>query len=298
MSMEKTSASSLASPRNLLIAGAVLLLVGGGAVAVFASGQGKSVMTADASANTPVQGFASGDKQGGAAANVKSDWKPSADKAPIAPKTSESKNVGVADNTLASVKNTSTMVADNNPLNVISYGSTSAPITIIEYGSLACPHCAEFDAVELPKIKANYIDKGLVRLIFRPYELPQFNGIDAYAALLALCLQPERRTAMIEMLYRQQMDWIPYNTPPAQMKDKLFSSLKNYGRNAGLSDATVDQCLSNQANQNWLGAVVAQGDKDGVDGTPKFFINGEKTDNMSFEDWQKKLNAILAKKRS
>ena len=297
MSGDKPSASGLVSQRNLLIAGGILLLAGSAALAVFASGEHKTQLVAEATATQPL-GFAGNDKQGGAAPNVKGNWKPTGDKAPVAPKTSDTKNIGVADNTLASVKNANTMVADNNPLNVISYGSPNAPITIIEYGSLACPHCAEFEAVELPKIKAAFIDKGLVRLIFRPYELPQFNGVDAYAALLVTCLQPERRTAMVEMLYRQQADWVPYNTPPDQMKAKLFTSLKNYGRAAGLSDATVDQCLSNQANQNWLGAVDAQGDKDGVDGTPKFFINGEKTDNMSFEDWQKKLNAILAKKRS
>ncbi len=215
------------------------------------------------------------------------------------PKTSSSKNTGAADNTVASnVKKGGTLVADKNPLNVISYGSADAPITIIEYGSLACPHCAEFEANEFPKIKENYIDKGLVHFVFRPFELPMFNGVDAYAALLVTCMQPQRRTAMIEMLYRQQRDWVPYDTPPDKMKDKLFASLKNYGRNAGLSDATVDKCLNNTANQNWLGALNAQGDKDGVDGTPKFFINGEKSDNMSYEDWQKKLNGILAKKRS
>lgn len=299
MSTQKTSASALASSRNLLIGAAILLVLGVGAITVFALGGKKSVM--DAAAAQASQGFAGGDKQGNAAPNVQKDWKPQADQAAgsVAPKTTESKNIGAADNTLAAnVKNTTTAVADKNPLNVISYGPADAPITIVEYGSLACPHCAEFEEVEFPKIKANYIDKGLVHFVFRPFELPQFNGIDAYAALLVTCMQPERRGAMIEMLYRQQRDWVPYDTPPAQMKDKLFSSLKTYGRNAGLSDDTVDKCLSNTANQNWLGALNAQGDKDGVDGTPKFFINGEKSDNMSFEDWQKKLNGILAKKRS
>ncbi len=257
MNTEGRSASKLASPRNLLIAGALLLVIGASAVMLFIARSNHGAGVADAS-SSPAGQAPAGDH----------------------------------------VKSTGTAVSDKDPLNVISYGSSNAPITIIEYGSLACPHCAEFEEIEFPKIKESYIDKGLVYFVFRPLELPMFNGVDVYAALLVTCMQPQRRTAMLEMLYRQQRDWVPYDTPPDQMKDKLFASLKDYGHNAGLSDEAVDKCLNNEVNQNWLGALNAQADKDGVDGTPKFFINGEMSGNMSFEDWQKKLNGILAKKRS
>jgi protein-disulfide isomerase len=257
-------------------------------------GGARSIMTAEAA--TPANGYSGPNKPNNPAPNVKNDFKPTADKAAnmTAPKTTESKNSGVADNLASNAKTApaKTEVADKNPLNVIAYGSTSAPITIIEYASFSCPHCAEFDQVEFPKIKADYIDKGLVRVVFRPFSR---NGVDVYAGLLVSCLQPERRGAMIDVLFRQQQSWVPFDVPQDQVKDRLIASLKGYGRSAGLSDQSVDQCLVNPTNQSWLQAVLAQGDKDGVEGTPTFFINGKKTNNMAYEDWQKTLNALLPK---
>ena len=50
-------------------------------------------------------------------------------------------------------------------------GKADAKVTVIEYASLSCPHCANFNADVLPQIKANYIDKGLVRWVYRDYPL-------------------------------------------------------------------------------------------------------------------------------
>ena len=64
----------------------------------------------------------------------------------------------------------------------MSLGDRNAPFTLIEFASMSCPHCAEFHATTLPLIKAEYIDTGKVRLVFREYPLDQ-NAI--YGAMLA-----------------------------------------------------------------------------------------------------------------
>ena len=43
-------------------------------------------------------------------------------------------------------------------------GATDAPVKIVEYLSFTCPHCAHFHADVYPKLKADYIDTGKVRL--------------------------------------------------------------------------------------------------------------------------------------
>jgi protein-disulfide isomerase len=295
MSPDRHSRSKLAKPYNPLIIGALVLALAScsksGATASDNAGQGFSNPTVKTTDSAP---------------NVKQDYQPGSTKTTdmVAPKTTESKNTGgPADNTLASIKNpeAETVAAgDPNPLNVIAYGSLKAPVTIIEYGSFSCPHCAEFDTIEFPKIKQAYIDKGLVRLVFRPYSR---NGVDVYAGLLVSCLQPDRRTAMVDKLFRQQADWVPFDVPEDQAKDKLISSLKDYGRDAGLSDKSVDQCLSNTRNQAWLQAAMSAGNKQWADaggdpnqfGTPAFFINGKKYNNMAFSDWQKLLDPMVSK---
>ncbi len=69
-------------------------------------------------------------------------------------------------------------------------GKADAKVTVIEYASLSCPHCARFNADVLPQIKANYIDKGLVRWVFRDYPLNN-------PAYLAAVLDPLRLAAAL-----------------------------------------------------------------------------------------------------
>jgi protein-disulfide isomerase len=57
------------------------------------------------------------------------------------------------------------------PLGDIVIGSANAPVTMIEYASLSCGHCAAFHESTYPTIKAEYIDTGKVRYIFREYPL-------------------------------------------------------------------------------------------------------------------------------
>jgi protein-disulfide isomerase len=296
MGPDKSSQFTWKNPRNLLIAGAVLLVAGSAAVAAMAVGSKTGQLAVADDSATP--GFGGSDaKSSGSAPNVKSDYRPSGNSGStgLSPKTTETKNSGAADNQIASIKQPGTSVAthDTNPLNVITFGSDSAPLTIVEYGSFTCSHCGEFAHNEFTQIKATYIDKGLVRLVFRPLSR---NAMDVYAGLLVTCLQPQRRAPMVELLYRQQASWIPFNAPDdATAKTQLVANLKGFGRNAGLSDQSVDQCLTNQTNQKWLQAILQASTDDGVEGTPSFMINGKKYSNMTFADWQKTINPLLPK---
>src|SRR5690348_8155506 len=53
----------------------------------------------------------------------------------------------------------------------MAIGSADAKVTITEYASMTCPHCSAFNADVFPKIKAEYIDTGKVRYIFREFPL-------------------------------------------------------------------------------------------------------------------------------
>lgn len=146
-------------------------------------------------------------------------------------------------------------------------GSADAPITMIEYASLTCPHCAHFHEETLPQIKANYIDKGLVRLVYRDFPL---DGAALKAALLAHCVADERYFAMLDVLFRSQNEWGASADP--------VKALSQIGRTAGLAQERIDACLSDQAETDKiiLRAQEAQ-TKYQVQSTPSFIINGEKT---------------------
>jgi len=55
-------------------------------------------------------------------------------------------------------------------------GSADAPVEMIEYASFTCPHCARFHADVWPQLKADYIESGKVRFIYREVYFDRFGG--------------------------------------------------------------------------------------------------------------------------
>jgi protein-disulfide isomerase len=168
----------------------------------------------------------------------------------------------------------------------MAIGSANAPVTVTEFASMTCPHCAAFDEKVFPKIKSEYIDTGKVRYIFREFPL----DIKAAAgSMLARCIAKDdggKYFAVVDMLFRQQNDWMTKNTT---------ETLTRIGKQAGLSQQAVEDCLKDQAlldkiaaDQKYASDVLK------VDSTPTFFINGEKIKgDTSFEEFSKRINALL-----
>jgi protein-disulfide isomerase len=168
----------------------------------------------------------------------------------------------------------------------MTMGDPNAPVTLLEYAMFTCPHCAAFHAEVFPQIKANYIDTGKVRLVFREV---YFNKPALWAAMIARCAPEDRYFGIADVLFRTQKAWAT-PTDPQEMLDKLYS----VGRQAGLSDAEMDACMQDRATAE---ALVAEYQKnanaDGVDSTPTFFINGEKVGNVPYPEFQQRLDAAL-----
>lgn len=148
-------------------------------------------------------------------------------------------------------------------------GSDKAPVAIIEYASLTCPHCAHFDETTFPKLKADYIDKGLVKYVYRDFPLDR---MALTASELARCAGPEHYFGFIDAIFRQQMDWTSGKDANA-----ITDNLKKLARQGGLSEEKADACLKDKALQDAVLAQSLQGEKEfKVDSTPTLIINGEK----------------------
>lgn len=89
-------------------------------------------------------------------------------------------------------------------------GSEDAPITLIEYASMTCGHCARHQALVWPKIKSDYVDKGLVRFVFREYPL---DPVAMAGAVIARCLPKEQYFDFIDMLFHTQQTWAFVKNP-------------------------------------------------------------------------------------
>jgi protein-disulfide isomerase len=168
----------------------------------------------------------------------------------------------------------------------MAIGPADASVTITEYASMTCPHCAAFNAEVFPKIKAAYVDTGKVRYIFREFPL----DIKAAAgSMLARCIAKDDASkyfTVVDLLFKQQNDWVMKNTT---------ETLTRIGKQAGLSQQAVEDCLKDQAlldkiaaDQKYATEVLK------VNSTPTFFINGEVIKGeASFDEFDKKIKSML-----
>jgi protein-disulfide isomerase len=163
-------------------------------------------------------------------------------------------------------------------------GKADAKVTVIEFASLSCPHCAAFNNDVLPKIKADYMDKGLVRWIYRDFPLNR----DAFlAAILTHCASPIRYFSLVDSLFRSQSFW--------ETQPDVLVALKQIGASEGVDEKTYDACIDDQALKDKILARYKEaGDKYQVNATPSFLINGKLyAGEMPYEDFKKLLDAAL-----
>ncbi|MDP2737296.1 MAG: DsbA family protein [Pseudorhodobacter sp.] len=167
-------------------------------------------------------------------------------------------------------------------------GNPDATVTLTEYASYTCPHCARFHEDVFKPLKADYIDTGKVRFIYREV---YFDGFGLWAAMIARCGGEMRYFGINAILLETQKDWAA-----SQDQATVVESLKTIGRTAGMEDATLDACLADTAMaQAMVTAFQTNMAADGVEGTPTLFVNGTKYSNMSYDELKVILDAELAK---
>jgi protein-disulfide isomerase len=161
----------------------------------------------------------------------------------------------------------SKMLAAASPLGDRILGQADAPIVMVEYASATCPHCAEFHEKVLPLIKAEYIDTGKVRFIFREFPLDQ---VALAAFMLARCVPEDKYFGTIDLMFRGQDTWMKGDKPAELLKIMQM---------AGMDRAGFDACLKRDDLAKAIFESSKKAAKDfGIKGTPAIFINGQMID--------------------
>ncbi len=168
----------------------------------------------------------------------------------------------------------------------IGIGDPNAPVKLIEYASAGCGHCAAFAIETLPKIKADWIDKGQVYYVLRDFPL---DNVATGASMIARCLPREGFYPFMEVLFRSQPEW--------HKNEGAIDALATLARRAGLSRAQVESCLKDekvlkqiQDSRDEASKVLA------VNSTPTMFVNGEMVAGAAaYADFEAKFKAALEK---
>jgi protein-disulfide isomerase len=124
-----------------------------------------------------------------------------------------------------------------------SVGDPNARVTVQEFFSLTCGHCAAFHRDVWPRVKAELIPGGRVRVVLRDFPLDRLALV---AHIVARALPPERYDAFLTLLFAQQDRWAF-----ARNIDNI-AEIARIASIAGLSRPAFDAALNDADLQRWI----------------------------------------------
>jgi protein-disulfide isomerase len=167
--------------------------------------------------------------------------------------------------------------ADDDP----SMGSLNAPVTIVEFSDYECPYCARFWSDTLPLIKSEYVDKGLVRFVFR--DMPADYHLNSRKAAEA------SECADDQGMFWQYHDLLYENY--ASLSEKKFVQ---YADDLRLDIEQFSSCVNSGKYSQEVQDDLFSAIELGLRGTPSFFVNGLKVEGAwPFEDFKAVIDGEL-----
>lgn len=165
-------------------------------------------------------------------------------------------------------------------------GAEDAPVTLIEYASYTCPHCANFHSDAYKQLKADFIDTGKVKFIYREVYFDRFG---LWASMVARCGGQEKFFGITDLIFKGQREWTQAGGPA-----EIVEELKKIGRLAGIENDQLEACMQDATQaQTLVSWYQENATRDEVNSTPSFLLNGEKMSNQPYEDMKKLIEAEL-----
>lgn len=166
-------------------------------------------------------------------------------------------------------------------------GNFSSPVTLVEYSDFQCPACGAFYPITKKLLETNGTKMRFVYRYF-PLEGLHPNALGAAKAAEAAGKQ-NKFWEMHDLLFERQKEWSNENN----IRDVFVRYANELGLNTG--QFTID--LESTDTKTRIKHDIESGERAGVEGTPTFFINGEKIDNPgSYDEFQKFIDNMVAKK--
>lgn len=149
-------------------------------------------------------------------------------------------------------------------------GAKDGVVTIVEFGDFQCPACAAYSAV-VKQVLADNV--ATTKLVYKHFPLTQIhrNALPAAKATEAAALQG-KFWEMHDVLYSKQEEW----SGALNSRDYFLT----YATTIGLDTKKFLADYDNTALEEKILAEFREGVKLGIQGTPTFFVNGKKLENV------------------
>jgi protein-disulfide isomerase len=159
-------------------------------------------------------------------------------------------------------------------------GDPKAPVTLVEYGDYQCPSCGQ--AYPIVKRLQKHFGKRL-SFVFRNFPLTQIHQYAEPAAETAEYAGAHHKFwEMHDLLYENQ----------ERLDDDLLDELS---QQLSLDPEELTRALESKQFEARVRADFSTGVRSGVNGTPTFFINGQRHDgSYDYESMVEAINLALA----
>jgi protein-disulfide isomerase len=142
-------------------------------------------------------------------------------------------------------------------------GNEHTPLTLVEYGDYECPYCGMVYPV-VKRLQKHFGDR--LRFVFRNFPIIDSHPHAGIAAMTAEFAATKKKFwEMHDLLYENQ-------------EFLELSDLMSYTKSLNLSTADLQNAIENEIFAEKIQSDFMGGVRSGVNGTPTFFINGNRFD--------------------
>ena len=160
-----------------------------------------------------------------------------------------------------------------------------SPVYFVEFLDFECEGCRAVYP-EIEQLRAEYGDR--VNFVLRYFPLPGHFNAERAARAVEAAAQQGQLEAMYRKMYDTQAEWGEQQVPA----DDVF---RGFAQQLGLDMSAFDATYNDPATLERIQLDIADGTALGVQGTPTFFLNGERIQPRSYEDLSTALDQALVR---
>lgn len=175
-------------------------------------------------------------------------------------------------------------------------GAPNALVTIEEFSDYLCPFCGRHFNQTTPTLFKEYVETGLVRLVFREFPIASLHPTAHFGSAAALCAGEQGAAlfwTMHDELFQRQSEWSSLPEPSDFLTD--------VADDIGLDIKQYSDCVDSEKIQDIIDAGISEAQALGLTGTPSFqFASSELDEHFTlvgaqplsvFSQW---IDALLA----
>lgn len=162
----------------------------------------------------------------------------------------------------------------------------NAKVTIVEFADFQCPACGAAH----PIVKQILAERqGKVNFVYRHFPLPQHKNAFSAAEAAEAAGEQGKFWQMYDKLYKNQNTW--------SESDNAIDIFTGYAKDLGLDLDKFKKSIEANKYYSKIRSDQNDGSTLGVNSTPTFFINGQKTVGVpNISDFKSKIDSELNKK--